>query len=106
VLLVDEETHGLGEFFVAAIRRANPRVRVIGAPTAGEATLPGFIALGDAQHLRFPAQRLSLEDGSTWERRGLQPDLLVPGTHTSLLPPPSPPPDLQLDAAHHVIQAP
>lgn len=106
VLLVDEDTHGIAELFAFALRRGNEGTRIIGALTAGVSTLPAYLRVNEDLFLRFPAQRLSLPDGSSWEQRGLVPDVLIPSGHPSLLPPPNPVPDLQLDAAYHLIRTP
>jgi len=107
VILVNGGTEGVAELFAAAVQRANAGAVFVGTPTAGVDVLPTWIRLDRTRWVQVPAARLVLPDGGTWSHVGVVPDVLVqalPGP--ILLPPPAPPPDLQVDAALKVVRSP
>jgi C-terminal processing protease CtpA/Prc len=107
VVLVNGGTEGVAELFAAVVQRADPRVVFVGTPTAGVDVLPAWIRLDRTRWVQVPAARLVLPDGSTWSHVGIVPDVWVHAlSGPVLLPPPAPPPDLQVDAALKVVRSP
>ncbi len=106
-VLVNGGTAGVAELFVASIQRVNPRMGLVGTPTAGVATLPAWVPLGAEHLLQLAGERLVLADGTTWSRVGVIPDVVVqPLDGWQLMPPPAVPPDLQIDAALRLVRSP
>ena len=106
-VLVNGGTRGIAELFVAAIQRVNQNMSLVGSPTAGVASLPTWVPVGRKHMLQLPGARLTLADGTTWSRVGVVPDVVVePFMGAQLMPPPAPPPDLQIDAALQLVRAP
>ncbi len=106
-VLVNGGTRGVAELFVAAIQRVNQNMSLVGSPTAGVAALPVWIPVGKEHMLQLPGTRLTLADGTTWSRVGVVPDVVVePFMGAQLIPPPAPPPDLQIDAALRLVRTP
>ncbi len=107
VVLVNGGTEGVAELFAAAVQRAASGAVFVGTPTAGVDVLPAWVRLDRTRWVQVPAARLVLPDGSTWSHVGVVPDVWVqalPGP--VLLPPPAPPPDLQVDAALRLVRSP
>lgn len=101
VLLVNRGTRGPAEAFVAALRDHGV-ARLVGTPTAGEATLPDYRALGDSLVVQLADTWLRSPGGTSWSGDGLQPDVLIEpigqlGPGRGLLP------DLQRDAGLQLI---
>lgn len=103
-VLVNGGTAGVAELFAGELQRGHPRAVLVGTPTAGRAHLPSHVPWGGDHVIRFVGHRLALHDRSTWEGSGLEPDVTVsPVVGTQVLPPPAPPPDLQVDAALKLV---
>jgi carboxyl-terminal processing protease len=106
-LLVNGGTEGLAELFAAMIQRANPRMSLVGTPTAGVDALPAWIEIGPDHLLQLAGTRLALADGTSWGRVGVVPDVVVHAANgPQLMPPPAPPADLQVDAALRLVGSP
>ncbi len=106
-ILVNAGTLGVAELFAAMIQRVNPRLSLVGTPTAGVDALPSWVELGPDWMLQLAGTRLSLADGTSWGRVGVVPDVVVDAVNSpQLFPPPAPPPDLQIDAALQLVGSP
>jgi carboxyl-terminal processing protease len=106
-VLVNGGTVGVAELFAAMIQRVNPKLSVVGMPTAGVDALPTWVPLGSEHLLQLPGARLSLADGTSWGRVGVVPDVVVEAIDgPQHIPPPAPPVDLQIDAALRMVSSP
>lgn len=106
-ILVNAGTRGVGELFAGSVRRNARSAVLVGTETGGAASLPAFLRI-DANHVvRTAGKRLTFEDGASWEGHGLRVDVAVqPFAGLTLLPPPAPPPDLQVDTAVRLVSSP
>src|SRR5262249_23499048 len=75
-VLVNQPTAGAAEAW-AAVRRKSARAMVLGAPTAGEATVGKLFPLKNGQELRIPTAGVKLADGEALSASGLKPDIEV-----------------------------
>jgi hypothetical protein len=76
VVLVNRQTAGAAEV-LAALLRQNHVGLLIGAPTAGEASLFKEFVLGDGQRLRIATGVIKLGDGEPLSARGINPDIAL-----------------------------
>ncbi|MBN1335299.1 MAG: PDZ domain-containing protein [Deltaproteobacteria bacterium] len=107
VILVNGGTEGVAELFAAAVQRTDAGAVFVGMPTAGVDVVPDWVRIDRTRWVQVPAARLVLPDGSTWSHVGVVPDVRVQAfSGPVLLPPPAPPPDLQVDAALRVVRSP
>jgi len=106
-LVVNAGTRGLGELFAGTLRQGLQNARLLGTSTAGVASVPAYYRVSPDLVLEYSGERLFLQDGTTWERIGLLLDVVVhPFVGLAMLPPPSPVPDLQVDAAIQLVRGP
>ena len=75
-VLIGSRTASFGEVFCGVLRFAG-RARLLGQPTPGviEALIP--YDLEDGSQIYLAREVFRLPDGSTWSRRGLQPDVPI-----------------------------
>ena len=77
VVLTDGNSHSAADYFPAAMQELG-RATILGMPSAGNTE--GIISfnLADGTLIRLAVSTLALNDGSTLEGDGVQPDILVP----------------------------
>jgi len=75
-ILVNQETAAAAEA-MAAVLRANDRGVILGANTAGEATVGREFPLKNGQRLRIATAAVKLADGETLSANGVKPDIQV-----------------------------
>jgi carboxyl-terminal processing protease len=106
VMLVNQGTGGPAEAFVAALR-AHQVGKVVGTRTAGNAGLPSFHELGSGLVMQLTEEFMRGPMGGEWSGQGLVPDVVVEPVNFMLDPRPGvAPPDLQRDAAIHLMSPP
>ncbi len=104
VFLVNSGTRGLAEMLVGALAMLDPDVVLVGTRTAGYASLPVYINVGENHMLKIAGAKLLFPDGTNWQGLGLIPDVeVLPYSKRNLLPPPALPPDLQVDTALRLV---
>ena len=74
--MVNQETAGAAEA-LAAVLRENDRALILGATTAGEATVGKEYPLKNGQYLRIASAGVKLGDGETLSASGVKPDIQV-----------------------------
>ncbi len=75
-ILVNQQTAAAAEA-MAAVLRADDRGVILGANTAGEATVGKEFPLKNGQHLRIATAAIKLGDGETLSADGIKPDIQV-----------------------------
>lgn len=76
VILVNQETAAAAEALAAMLREDNRSI-LLGANTAGEATMSQEFPLKDGQYLRIATAGIKLGDGETLSTKGIKPDIEV-----------------------------
>ena len=103
VVLVNKGTRGVSEAFAAALKD-NGRCVLVGTRSAGRSVDSSMYAVGRGYVMKLADIHLASPSGSSWDRRGLEPNVIVESTGLSFpVSGVSAPPDLQRDTAIRLI---
>jgi carboxyl-terminal processing protease len=103
VVLVNKGTRGVSEAFAAALKD-NGRCVLVGTRSAGRSVDSSMYSVGRGYVMKLADIHLASPSGSSWDRRGLEPNVIVESTGLSFpVSGVSAPPDLQRDTAIRLI---
>ncbi len=83
IILVDEETGNVGEIIAGVLKRHDPNVVVIGAPTKGLTVEYRDVPIGNDRILRYAIAEVVLDDDTSFFQKGIQPDIISIGSSKS-----------------------